>query len=51
MNIKLAELTIKTSEDYNDEVVKALEDAGFILTMDEEMSFEVHYIVAKAEGK
>ena len=51
MNIKLADLTVKTNADYNNEVVKALEDAGFILTMDEEMSFETTYIVAKAESE
>ena len=49
MNIKFAELIVNKSRDYNNEVVKALEDAGFILTMEVDTSFEVHYIVAKAE--
>ena len=51
MNTKFAELVVKTSADYNGEVVKALEDAGFILTLDRETFFEIHYIVAKAESE
>lgn len=51
MNKKFAELIVKKSADYNNEVVKALEDAGYILTKDTDTCFEAHYIVAKAESE
>jgi len=51
MNQKLADLVVNKSEDYNDTVVKALEDAGFVVVMDTETSFEISYIVARAERK
>ncbi len=51
MNIKFADLRVKKDVDYKDEVVKALEDAGFILILDAEGSFETCYIVAKAESE
>lgn len=49
MNKKLAELTVKKSADYNDEIVKALEDAGFVLVLDCETTTERYYIVAESE--
>ena len=49
MNKKLAELTIRKSEDYYDKVVKALEDAGFVLVLDCETTTERYYIVAESE--
>lgn len=49
MNTKFADLVVKKSADYHNEVVKALEDAGFVLTMDTETSFDTSYIVAKAD--
>lgn len=51
MNTKLADLIVKKSVDYNDEVVRALEDAGFVLTKDTETFFEVSYVIAKAENE
>jgi len=51
MNIKVAELIIERTADYNNEVVKTLEDAGYILTRDMKTSFEVKYIVAKTESE
>ena len=47
MNKKLAELTVKTSADYNYKVVKALEDAGFVVVLDYETLLEKIYIVAE----
>lgn len=47
MNKKLAELTVTKSKDYNNKVVKALEDAGFVLVINCETTFETHYIVAE----
>ena len=49
INRKLGELTIDKSADYHDRVVKALEDAGFILVLDYEFTMEKHYIVAERE--
>lgn len=49
MNTKFADLLVKKSADYNNEVVKALEDAGFILTMVMDTFSDVSYIVAKAD--
>ena len=47
MNKKLAELTVRTSADYYNKVVKALEDAGFILVLDYETLTEKIYTVAE----
>ena len=47
MNKKLAELTVRTSADYYNKVVKALEDAGFVLVLDYETLTEKIYIVAE----
>ena len=49
MNKKLAELTIHKSADYYNKVVKALEDAGFVIVLDVETTTERYYIVAKSE--
>ena len=51
MNTKIAELIVIKSADYNNEVVKALENAGFVLIMDTEMLFETKYIIAKVESE
>ena len=51
MNKKLAELKVNKSADYHDKVVKALENAGFVLVLDVETFFERHYIVAGDEEK
>jgi len=51
MNKKLAELTIKSSADYYNKVVKALEAAGFVLVLDCETTTERYYIVAESEDK
>lgn len=47
MNKKLAELTVRTSADYYNKVVKVLEDAGFVLVFDYETLTEKIYIVAE----
>lgn len=51
MNKKLAELTVRKSADYFNNVVKALEDAGFVLVLDCETSTDKYYIVAESEDK
>jgi len=50
MSKKLAELTVKTLADYYN-VIKALEDAGFVIVLDYETSTEKVYIVAESENK
>ena len=47
MNKKLAELTVRTSADYFNKIVKTLEDAGFVLVLDHETLMEKIYIVAE----
>ena len=49
MNKRLAELTVKKSADYYNKVVKALEDAGFVIVLDCETYTEGYYIVAEIE--
>lgn len=49
MNKKLAELTVNKSADYYGKVVKALEDAGFILVLDVESFSDMYYTVAESE--
>lgn len=49
MNKKLAELTVRKSEDYYNKVLKALEEAGFVLVLDGETISERYYIVAESE--
>lgn len=51
MNKKLAELKVNKSADHYDKVVKALENAGFVLVLDLETTSEKYYIVAESEGK
>ena len=48
---QLGELTIKKSADYYDKVVKALEDAGFVIILSTETTTEKYYIVARSEDK
>lgn len=49
MNKKLAELTVRKSADYYNKVVKALEDAGFVIVLDCETITERYYSVAESE--
>lgn len=49
MNKKLGELKVNKSADYYGKVVKALEDAGFIIVLDHETTSEAYYIVAESE--
>lgn len=51
MNKKLAQITVSKSADYYGKVVKALEDAGFVLVLDIETTTERYYIVAESEDK
>ena len=51
MNKKLAELTVNKSTDYYNKVVKALEDAGFIIVLTFETFTDRHYIIAESEDK
>lgn len=49
MNKKLAELTVNKSADYHDKVVKALEDAGFVIVLSAETSTDSYYIIAESK--
>ena len=50
MNKKLAELTVRKSADYFNNVVKALEDAGFTVIQEQDGLIEDKYVIAdKAE--
>ena len=51
MNKKLAQITVSKSADYYGKVVKALEDAGFVLVLDMETTTERYYIVAESDDK
>lgn len=51
MNRKLAELTVNKLADYNDKVVKALEDAGFVVILSDKTVTESHYIVAERDAE
>jgi len=51
MNKKLGELKVNKTADYYGKMVKALEDAGFILVLDYETTSEKYYIVADKEQK
>jgi len=44
---QLGELTIKRSADYYDKVVKALENAGFVIVLSTETTTDRYYIVAE----
>lgn len=48
MKKQLGELKIEKSADYYGKVIKALEDAGFIIILSYETSFDRHYIVAES---
>lgn len=43
---QLGKLEIRKSADYYDKVVKALEDAGFVIILSAETSTDKYYIVA-----
>ena len=49
MNKKLAELKVNNSADYYNKVVKALEDAGFVLVLEFETITDRSYIIAESE--
>lgn len=51
MNRELAELTVKSSVDYYNKVVTALQDAGFIIVLRSDTTFEKYYIIAESEDK
>ena len=44
---KLAELKVKSSADYKDTIIKALQDAGFTVVLELELIDEKHYIIAE----
>ena len=46
---QLAELSVTKSADYYDKVVKALEDAGFVIVLKMETSTDKYYIIAEKE--
>jgi hypothetical protein len=48
MKKQLGELKIKSSADYYDKVIKALEDAGFIIILSAETTTDDYYIVAES---
>ena len=49
MNKQLGKLEIRKSSDCYDKVVKALEEAGFVIVLETETSTEKYYIVAEKE--
>lgn len=49
MNKKLGELKVNKSADYYNKMIKALEDAGFVLVLECETTSERYYIVAESE--
>ena len=49
MNKKLGELKVNKSADYYNKIIKALEDAGFVLVLECETTSERYYIVAESE--
>ena len=51
MTKQLGELRIKTSADYYDKVVKALENAGFVIVLLTETTTDKYYIVAEGEDQ
>ena len=48
MNKQLAVLTVDKSADYYGKVIKALEDAGFIIVQNLETTTNIYYIVAES---
>ena len=51
MNKQLAELKVSKSADYYGKVIKALEDAGFIIVLRAESDTDSYYIIAESENK
>lgn len=49
MSKNLAELIVKKSADYHGKVIKALEDAGFVIVLMTETSTDRYYIIAESE--
>ena len=49
MNRKLANLTVSKQENHYDKVIKALEDAGFVIVLAMETTTDRYYIVAEKE--
>ena len=48
---QLGKLEIRKSADYCDTVVKALEEAGFVIVLELETTTENYYVVAKEDSK
>lgn len=48
---QLAELTVEKSADYYGKVIKALEDAGFVIVLTAETFTDRYYIIAESEDK
>lgn len=46
---RLANLNVDKSEDYYNEIVKALKNAGFLIVLDCETTTSSYYIVAKED--
>lgn len=46
---KLGELKVNKSDDYHDTIAQKLEEAGFVLVLELETSFEKQYIIAESE--
>ena len=51
MKIKLAELNVSKSKDWNNSIVKALEKEGFAIIKELETTTDNFYIIAKEEGE
>lgn len=51
MKIKLAELHVSKSKDWNNSIVKALEKDGFTIIKELETTTDNFYIIAKEEGE
>ena len=49
MNKKIAELTVERSADYYNKVVKALEDAGFVMVLTDETTTNRYYVIAESK--
>lgn len=50
MKIKLADLQVNKSNDWNNSIVKALEKDGFTIIKELETTTDNFYIIAKEEG-
>ena len=49
MNKELAQLTVKKLDDYDDKIVKVLEDAGFVIVLTADTPINRYYIIAESE--